>query len=205
TVTLDVNHGVESRKIFHGFMERNNQALAFDPETVGKAIQYHDNKEYRDFVENKGNLEPQILPLLSIADDLDAFSYMGIFRYAEIYLLRGIKPEELPARVVENIDNRFRNFFARCSGLSRLATIQYSRFRITEDYFRDLKHLLSRHAWSRDEYAGSFGVLNTIIDYIENKEADFEEQFTVTTRKSHDEYVKKYLSGILNDYKVGGR
>jgi hypothetical protein len=31
-----------------------------------------------------------MLTILSVADDLDAFGYIGIYRYIEIYLERGI-------------------------------------------------------------------------------------------------------------------
>ena len=32
--------------------------------------------------------------ILSVADDLDAFGFTGIYRYLEIYLTRGINPED---------------------------------------------------------------------------------------------------------------
>ena len=31
----------------------------------------------------------ELLTILSVADDLDAFGFSGIFRYSEIYLIRG--------------------------------------------------------------------------------------------------------------------
>ena len=34
-----------------------------------------------------------LLTVLSVADDLDAFGFTGIYRYSEIYLTRGINPD----------------------------------------------------------------------------------------------------------------
>ena len=36
-----------------------------------------------------------LLTILSVSDDLDAFGYIGIYRYTEIYLTRGIDPEKI--------------------------------------------------------------------------------------------------------------
>ena len=36
-----------------------------------------------------------LLTILSVADDLDAFGFIGIYRYSEIYLTRGIDPEKI--------------------------------------------------------------------------------------------------------------
>ena len=40
--------------------------------------------------------------MLSVADDLDAFGFTGIYRYSEIYLMRGINPNQLGHLIIEN-------------------------------------------------------------------------------------------------------
>ena len=54
--------------------------------------------------------ENDLLNILSVADDLDAFGYTGIYRYSEIYLTRGISPKEIGNLIRENASRRYHNF-----------------------------------------------------------------------------------------------
>ncbi len=96
-------HGHESRILCELFLAKNN----LDPEEyadVLESIENHDNKEYTD---NPGN---KLLLILSVADDLDAFGYTGIYRYIEIYSARGIQPDMIGKLARDNASKRFMNF-----------------------------------------------------------------------------------------------
>ena len=86
------------------FLIKNNLPVN-DYRDVLTAIENHDRKDYPD--------DPgvdDLLKILSVADDLDAFGFAGIFRYSEIYLTRGINPEKIGHLIRENSKKRFDNF-----------------------------------------------------------------------------------------------
>ena len=84
SVDPGVKHGKHSRDLCQRFLMENNLPEN-DFTDVLEAIENHDNKDY------SGNtIQNDLLTILSISDDLDAFGITGIYRYSEIYLTRGI-------------------------------------------------------------------------------------------------------------------
>ncbi len=47
----------------------------------------------KDYTSKRGSND--LLTVLSVADDLDAFGFAGIYRYSEIYLMTGYKPQSI--------------------------------------------------------------------------------------------------------------
>jgi hypothetical protein len=94
------------------------------------AIEHHDNKNYTIL----SSASPLLL-MLSAADDLDAFGFTGIYRYLEIYIMRGIRPENIGPRVLENSEARFANFERNFSNCSDLVEKHRNRYQILRDFF----------------------------------------------------------------------
>lgn len=120
SVTPGERHGLESRRFFDDYLKAEaGRFRSIPPESIQRirfAIEKHDDKSYHAL--NSGaHAVPGLDEILSAADDLDAFGNIGIYRYAEIYMHRGMKPEELPAPVSDNARNRFLNLTEN-SGLS---------------------------------------------------------------------------------------
>ncbi|MGC9342541.1 MAG: HD domain-containing protein, partial [Bacteroidales bacterium] len=112
-------HGKASIEIFREYLAdlgENPENL----EVIEHAIEKHDDKSYtlagRLIVDGK----IQLLPALHISDDLDALGNIGIFRYSEIYLLRGIPFEDLGLKIIANLSGRYGNFMANCSRLPQM-------------------------------------------------------------------------------------
>ncbi len=95
-------------------------------------------------VERPGD-PPGLLSLLSCADDLDAFGNIGIYRYAEIYLMRGVEPEHLPRKVCENVKNRFDNIRSTFAFMGDFLKLQESRFRKTYEFYLRLDRAFTNH------------------------------------------------------------
>ncbi|OFX83291.1 MAG: hypothetical protein A2W99_12245 [Bacteroidetes bacterium GWF2_33_16] len=133
--TLSENHGLESRKLCQEYFFHNNieEPAIFDQ--ILEAIEKHDDKEYKE----SNNNPYSILSILCAADDLDAFGRIGIIRYTEIYLLRGIGFNELPNAVIENMDKRFVNFERNYRFLPRLYNKYLNQYQIAKDFFIELK------------------------------------------------------------------
>ena len=98
-------HGARGRELFAEFLRTRN-LFPDDFADVLEAIEHHDDKEYRNYAVDHN----RILKILSVADDLDAFGYAGIYRYLEIYIARGISLTNVGHEIRENADSRFRNF-----------------------------------------------------------------------------------------------
>ena len=100
-------HGRESRLICEFFLNLHSDKIRFNITDLLEAIEHHDDKDYNLVRDTSHSILYQILTL---ADDLDAFGAMGCYRYIEIYLMRGLKSNEIPDLIIENAENRYRNF-----------------------------------------------------------------------------------------------
>ena len=135
TVTLNENHGKESRNICIEYFEKNKIQKPAKFEDILLAIENHDDKNYKNSDQNPFSL----LSIICNADDLDAFDNIGIVRYTEIYLMRGITLEKLPEAVLKNLENRFSNFERTYKKIPDLYKMQKARYIICEKFFEKLK------------------------------------------------------------------
>lgn len=122
-------HGRQSRTICEEFLHKTKLNPA-DYTDLLQAIENHDNKEYAD-----SPSENKLLLLLSVADDLDAFGYTGILRYADIYLQRGVSPGDLGKLVIQNSGKRFRNFESAFPGYPELIERHRKRYMILQEFY----------------------------------------------------------------------
>jgi hypothetical protein len=136
-------HGKESRRLCEEYFSYpGSGGLLPDKASIGtilEAIEHHDDKTLKSTPDN-GTAQgpgyaPDLLTLLSTADDLDAFGLMGIYRYAEIYLMRGIKAEQLPRRVSSNVSDRFENIRSSFGQLEEFMKTHEPRFRQVHDFY----------------------------------------------------------------------
>jgi hypothetical protein len=135
TQNLKADHGLDSRNLCEQFIRENPLLFNIDLTPALIAIEKHDNKNY--LPEEAGN-RVSILTLLSLCDDLDAYGAIGILRYAEIYLLRGITSEKLAGRVLPNIKSRF-DYFASHDWLPEFFFLHHKkRFDFAYHFFQEL-------------------------------------------------------------------
>ena len=125
---------MESRKICKQYFDENKMKKPNQLEEILYAIEMHDDKDYKLNNNNPGSL----LSILCNADDLDAFGKIGIIRYTEIYLLRGININELSQKVIENLDKRFLNFERTYQSFENLHQKHQKRYSITKEFFEQL-------------------------------------------------------------------
>ena len=116
-------------------------------ESILHAIEHHDDKALISTRKLRPGEVPGLLTLLSASDDLDAFGNIGIYRYAEIYLVRGISPENLPRRIARNVKNRFDNLENTFGYLEDFILVQEKRYRQVYDFCLRLMDAFA----SRDE------------------------------------------------------
>jgi Predicted HD superfamily hydrolase len=122
-------HGLHSRRLCEQFLSVNKLDLS-DFQDVLEAIDNHDNKEYSDSQANN-----RLLLILSVADDLDAFGYIGVYRYFEIYLARGIQPEKIGPMARDNAKKRFKNFKLHFTSNPELVKKHWARYLALDKFF----------------------------------------------------------------------
>ncbi|MCK5170090.1 MAG: HD domain-containing protein [Bacteroidales bacterium] len=132
--TLDKNHGYESRNICENYFKNNNIEIPENFDEILYAIEKHDDKNYKLYNNNPDS----VLSIHCNADDLDAFGKIGVIRYTEIYLLRGINLDELPNLVIKNLDKRFLNFEKTYKDFTELYEKHKPRYLTTRKFFEDL-------------------------------------------------------------------
>ena len=191
--TIEKAHGTIGKEMCKDFFNTNNSKKIDGFKEVLEAIQKHDDKEYKFIMCQKGISQKSVLSVLCVSDDLEAFGAIGVFRYAEIYLLRNILIRELPRKVLENLDSRYKNFYSLYSNLDAFVKKQKERYRFTRNFYQDLEKELNDTKYSKTILFGAMGVLNILIaDIIEGKTSILDISDKIF-KKSADYYVIRFF------------
>ena len=156
------DHGRLGRELCNSWFQEKGIALPHRFEEILEAIELHDNKEKGSYSIINRSDPPQILSLLSIADDLDAFGTIGIYRYAEIYLLRHISLTELGDRILANAESRFQNLQESCKMFPSIITLHQKEYVILRDFYQSYRLQLQHEAIPDKVFVGHLGVINYI-------------------------------------------
>jgi len=131
-------------------------------EEITRAIELHDRKNLQMYKSFSPDTAPEILGILSVADDLEALGIIGIFRYTEIYLERNIPLEELGTRILANVLTRFEHLSDGC----RLCDRMLEKYRQQYDelwlFFQEYNIQLKAVSQVDAVSSGPLGVINYI-------------------------------------------
>lgn len=185
SVTRAAQHGRESRLICERWLAEQPAPFIGSRELLA-AIEHHDDKSYA--AHQARNERTRMLPILAACDDLDAFDAIGVFRYAEIYLLRGIPAAELAAHVLPNLVNRYRHFLRMYGDLTELAERHARRYAITRQFYEDF----AQQAYASDCMTGAVGVLNIFRTRVIEGD-DSPETLLETLHPESDAYVVEFF------------
>jgi hypothetical protein len=131
-------------------------------EEILKAIELHDRKDIQIYKSFNRETSPEILGVLSVADDLEALGTIGIYRYAEIYLLRGFTLEELGNRILANAGTRFENLSGGCRLCPRLIEKYRTQYDELCLFFEQYNDQLKNASRPETVFSGPLGVINYI-------------------------------------------
>jgi HD superfamily phosphodiesterase len=162
SVDPGIKHGRYSRELCFSFLSKNNLIHA-EWDIVLEAIENHDLKDYTG-IKSKND----VLQILSVADDLDAFGYIGIFRYTEIYLTRGTDPGKIGYVIRENAGKRFENFIKTFGYNKDLIQKHKKRYKILDDFFSKYNDQLPSYHFGTKNPSGFCGVIETILIMMNN-------------------------------------
>jgi HD superfamily phosphodiesterase len=189
SVDPGIKHGVHSRSICIRFLEEQNMHET-EYKDVLEAIENHDKKDY------SGNqVVNDLLLILSVADDLDAFGFTGIYRYAEIYLARGIPFNELGHRIQENAAKRFANFEKTFGFSEELLKFHLIKYNILIDFFREYNNQLHGYDFNRQKPKGYCGVIQIFNELI-IKNISLDEFLSDTGKYDYDPVIYWFFDGL---------
>ncbi len=137
--TLEPRHGQVSRTICEQYFQ-DHPADINNFKNVLNAIEKHDDKSYLTTKAGGSSLPTDPLSVLQVADDLDAFGAIGVFRYAEIYLLRNIATNEISDLVIENSQTRFNNITKKYTPLTDFLAFHRRRLDYLVHFYQSLKN-----------------------------------------------------------------
>ena len=178
--TMDESHGSAGRAMCLDFFRASGLPYPQGIDEILFAIEQHDDKAYRAHEDdNSGNGQVPggsssgitgLLALLSTGDDMDALGYIGIYRYAEIYLLRGVSEPDLPSEVLPNLENRFHNLLHRYGNLTSFISVQKQRYALIRDFYSSPDNLKILRFLHKNAEKGSNLLDMSIIDSMQNNE-----------------------------------
>ncbi len=201
SVTVGENHGRMSRVLCERFLRERYPGMMASNTEMLEAIEHHDDKMHvRKQSVNPG--KSSIYSILTAGDDMDAFGAIGVFRYLEIYLLRGISHAELPDRVISNLDTRFHHFDEKFGGLERLKKNQEEKARYTRDFFIRLKKEQADEHYAKTEH-GAIPVMNIIERRILKDKKDPGLVAREAGKYSDSKFSKSFFTRFLNELVSG--
>jgi HD superfamily phosphodiesterase len=203
---IGVRHGALSREMFETFIRNTSteepkqyKEVLEQYREVLDAIEYHDTKERSAYPDINPGTSPGILGILSMADDLDALGNIGIYRYLEIYLKRGIPVRELGTKILSNVQRRFKNIRESCAALPRLIDPYRESYRTIEKFFELYNKQLLTEEEPDSVHRGYLGIANLIRSLSVESEIRPENFINQPELTTGGEIVKKYFNELHNE------
>lgn len=187
TQDIGEQHGFLGRKICEEYFKDDPYFQSHDMNDVLQAIELHDDKSKKGVAEATPYTMKTIVKLISASDDLDALGYIGVFRYIEIYLKRGVPDNEIPKKVITNLRNRFSNFLNTYSDLQKFTEKQKLRFKETYDFFTELDSQMAHITATTNNQLEVFNILKENL---------------VVNKQGINETIENVLSTTIKDYSL---
>jgi hypothetical protein len=190
TVTLEEDHGTESRRLCEDFLSRNPGLFPIDVSPALQAIELHDKKQSQLSLQREAGMDT--LRILSVCDDTDAYGPTGIIRYAEIYLARNIPLDSLPEKVLENLAYRFKFLTAQDwipEGFINKHTIRYG---YTVQFYRELQN-------GSDSPEGiNAGIIESYMEDVWNRKKTIMD-FALSLKENNNNRMRIFGSCLLGE------
>jgi HD superfamily phosphodiesterase len=189
SVDPGVKHGTHSRYLCVKFFQRHNLPVS-DFKEVLEAVENHDNKEY-----SGNDTANDLLAILSVSDDLDAFGYIGIYRYSEIYLARGIEPEKIGHQIRDNVEKRFRNFIKSIGTGNKITDRHSVRYNTIDRFFRKYNEQLPSYNFGSSHPYGYCGLIE-LFGHMMDRRIELKEIYLEPERYLVDPTIRWFFTEL---------
>lgn len=192
-------HGACGRDFFERFMAESGMQKPDLYEEIMDIIAFHDSKEPSLYPEISPGKAPGMMGLLSMADDLDALGLVGIYRYSEIYLKRGLGAGELGVRVLANVKKRFNNILDSCSAFPGLLDDFLADYHLIEQFFNRYNQQLVCVPEAERIHWGELGVVNYIRNFSVEGKVRPEEFIHQSVLSASEGFAKSYFKRLHDE------
>jgi HD superfamily phosphodiesterase len=194
SVNPGIRHGVYSRELCRKFLYDNglNENEFTD---LLDAIESHDKKDYDGSARTR-----ELATILSAADDLDALGYTGIFRYLEIYLARGVRPDEAGIKISKNARRRFENLIVTFPDSPVLISECKIRYKVLDDFFSGYNQAFSALSGQVHPKSG-YILLNQLVVDLNSKGVSEETFLEISQNYSSDRVVRNFFLNLYSELK----
>ena len=192
SLSLDQEHGKYSRQICNAFLANKTGIASNRKHKILDAIELHDDKSYRKetFLNQKG-----ILPLLCMADDMDAFGRIGIYRFWEINVLRNIPIKKMPSKIIKSLESRMNYFSSIFPFRNNYYDLQYDRNKTTQDFFKILEQEIQSINQS-DETNYALKAIGHFNNLIFRQKIHPEQIFSIIKHKESNQNVINFFNAF---------
>jgi HD superfamily phosphodiesterase len=194
-VDRGLKHGKHSRDLCERFFTENKFPESNWLEVL-EAIENHDNKDY---ISNASRND--LLTVLSVADDLDAFGLTGVFRYTEIFLAREIGYHKIGYKIRENAQKRYENFINTFGSVDELVVKHWERYYLLNMFFTKYNEQLPSYHFGTDQPSGFCGVVE-IIENIMRNHLLLKDFYTEPEKYTSDPLILWYLAELKIELSV---
>jgi HD superfamily phosphodiesterase len=192
------DHGSLGKELCRTWFLESGHTPPDNFDRILEAIELHDRKETRIYPDKESGRSPGILGILSVADDLEALGVIGIYRYAEIYLCRGIAMEKLGMRILENAELRFRNLSS--SGIASKVIGEYKQeFDVLIRFFTSYMQQLQETDHAEKCMDGQLGVINYIRTRSIEQKIRPEDLANLAEEEGAELMIKNFFSTLKNE------
>lgn len=188
-------HGLHSRNLCEKFLEENGLTSSVYNDLL-EAVERHDDKEY--LTSQAGN---PLLQILSVADDLDAIGYIGIYRYLEIYLMRGVEFEVIGDLIIKNVSRRFNNLETTYGDQPGFMARHQPRFEAIKEFFTSYSLQAGGYQFGSGNPSGWCGVAELIAGSVA-KGITLQDLFNEVTVSNYDIIIKQYFTNLRNELTI---
>jgi HD superfamily phosphodiesterase len=185
-------HGIHSRELCEEFLKKCKLHL-LDHIDLLDAIENHDDKEYR--TSQIGN---PVLQILSVADDLDALSYIGIYRYIEIYLMRNVRHENLGDLILKNVTSRFKNLEKIYVDQPGYMQKHQPRYEAIKGFFNSYSKQAVGYKFGNSNPSEWCGIAELIGESVK-KVSDLKELIRHATGNNYDNIIVTYFTNLRKE------
>lgn len=204
SVTRDPDHGKYSRQIAEEFMRAEFSDTPEGIEEILRVVEKHDDKEYKASLSENQLLPDALFPIVNVSDDLEAFGITGIYRYAEIYLIRGIPMNKLGKTVLKNLEKRY-GFFNDIYGfLSDFKTGYDDQYEMIRSFYNQLIKQVENQGSNMNHLSGPSAVIHFIKDLIIERELPLNQVLQLVKNESADPFVSGYFRELVSQVTLSG-
>ena len=192
------DHGSLGKELCRTWFSDSGHTPPGNFDRILEAIEMHDRKEARIYPDKESGRSPGILGILSVADDLEAMGVIGIYRYAEIYLCRGVALEKLGMLILENAEQRFRNLSS--SGIAPKVIGEYKQeFDVLIRFFTRYMQQLQETDQPEKAADGQLGVINYIRTRSIEQKIRPEDLANLAEEEGVELMIKNFFSTLKNE------